>query len=252
MTDGAIRDRLVEHGEALFKAPPQPASFTGKPDADALLNDLTGNPHAFVLACVVDRQVQAPRAWAIPFHMSQRLGGFSMAALGNLTRDEVGRLMAEPEPLHRFVDRMAGFFYAALARIRDRYDGDASRIWAGRPSSAEVVYRFLAFDGVGPKIATMAANILAREFKVGMSDYYSVDISVDRHVRRVFTRLGLCPTDASEVEIVYRARALWPDFPGMMDLPCWEIGVNWCKARSKECPACYMRDICPSAARRNG
>jgi endonuclease III len=79
----------------------------------------------------------------------------------------------------------------ALGIIADKYHGDAGRIWAGTPSSADVVYRFLELPGVGVKIATMAANILARELKVPFSDYYSIDISPDRHVRRVFARLGL-------------------------------------------------------------
>ena len=36
----------------------------------------------------------------------------------------------------------------------------------------------------------MATNILARQFKIPMSDYYSVDISLDVHIQRVLKRLG--------------------------------------------------------------
>ena len=43
-----------------------------------------------------------------------------------------------------------------------------------------MVYRFLEFNGVGPKIASMAANILAREFKIPFADYFSIDISAER------------------------------------------------------------------------
>ena len=50
--------------------------------------------------------------------------------------------------------------------------------------------RRLEFRGAGPKIATMAANLLARHLKVPFSDYYSIDISVDVQVRRVLSRLG--------------------------------------------------------------
>ena len=58
---------------------------------------------------------------------------------------------------------------AALRHIRDRYDGDASRIWADGSSGAAVARRFLAFDGVGPKIANMAVNILIRDFHIGLA-----------------------------------------------------------------------------------
>jgi endonuclease III len=221
--------------------------FTRVREADALLNDLDEHPHAFVLACVMDRQVKAEKAWLIPYRISQKLCGFSMEVLGPLSRADVSRLMSEPEPLHRFVDTMSALFQSAVQRIKNQYAGNAARIWTGSPSSAEVVYRFLQFEGVGPKIGSMAANILAREFKMPFADYFSIDISADVHVRRVFSRPGLCAADATVEQVIYKAKALHPEFPGMMDLPSWEIGRNWCKARGPECDGCYMRDLCPTA-----
>jgi endonuclease III len=144
---------------------------------------------------------------------------------------------------------MSRLFHAAVQRIAEEYAGDASGIWANRPSSAEVVCRFLQFDGVGPKISTMAANILARDYKVPFSDYYSIDISADVHVRRVFGRLGLCSSDATVEQLVYKARALHPEFPGIVDLPIWEIGRLWCRPHDPACSACYMQDLCPSVPR---
>jgi endonuclease III len=247
MDEKTIRDRLVEHGQTLFRAPKQLIQFTRDPQADALLNDLTDHPHAFVLACVMDRQVKAEKAWLIPYRISEKLSVFSMERLSALSRADVNRLMAEPEPLHRFVDTIAAHFHSAVQRIRNNYAGEAARIWTGRPSSAEVVYRFLEFDGVGPKIGSMAANILAREFKIPFADYFSIDISADVPVRRVFARLGLCAADATVEQVIYKARALHPEFPGIMDLPCWEIGRNWCKPLTPKCGECYMQDWCLAA-----
>lgn len=244
MDERTIRDRLVDRGRTLFSSPKTLVPFTRIQAADALLNDLAGHPHAFILACVMDRQIKAERAWLIPYKISEQLGGFSMQMLGALSRDEVKSLMTSPESLHRFAAKMSGLFHAAVRRIISDYEGDAARIWTGSPSSAEVVYRLLEFDGVGPKIATMAANILARDFKIPLADHYSIDISADVHVRRVFGRLGLCPPDATVEQIVYKARALFPEFPGMMDLASWEIGRTWCKPRDPQCGSCYMKDVC--------
>ena len=47
-----------------------------KQEADALLNDLAHHPHAFVLACVMDRQIKAERAWAIPYRLARFSAGF--------------------------------------------------------------------------------------------------------------------------------------------------------------------------------
>ena len=246
MNETAIRNRLIAHGEDLLHAPKQLIQFSKLDSADGLLNDLTANPHAFVLACVMDRQITAERAWIIPYRISEKLGSFSMESLVRLSRKEVYTLITRFEPLHRFVDKMSGYFYAGVRRIADHYAGNAARIWEGTPSSAEVVYRFLEFDGVGPKIATMAANILTRDFKIEFADYFSIDISADRQVRRVFGRLGLSPEEVSTEQVIYKARALHPVFPGILDLPCWEIGRNWCRVQNPDCSACYMNDLCPT------
>lgn len=251
MTEKAIRDRLVEHGETLFNAPKQLVQFTMATGADTLLNDLDKYPHAFVLACVMDRQIKAERAWLIPYLISEKLGGFSMETLNHLSVADVRRLMSQPVPLHRFVEKMSGFFHSAVQIISDKYAGNAARIWSGNPSSAEVVYRFLQFEGIGPKIGSMATNILARDLKVPFTDYFSIDVSADVHVRRVFARLGLCDADPTVEQVIYKAKALHPEFPGMMDSPCWEIGRNWCRACSPICDGCYMRDLCPTAIHGN-
>jgi len=112
-------------------------------------------------------------------------------------------LMSKPERLHRF-DKMSDLFHLAVQRIANQYSGDAARIWKGIPSSAEAVYSFLEFDGVGQKLATMAANLLARTFKIPFADYFPIDISADVHVRRFFS--------------------LHPIFPGIMDSPTWAFG----------------------------
>jgi endonuclease III len=196
----------------------------------------------------MDRQVKASQAWLIPHLISQKVGGFSITKLQRLSRAEIKQLMTKPRPLHRFTAIMSENFHSAIQRIARQYNGDASRIWSRKPSSALVVYRFLEFDGIGPKIATMATNILAREFKIPLADHYSIDISADSHVRRVFGRLGLCNENPEVNQVIYKARALYPKFPGILVLPCWEIG-QWCRPGRPDCSACYMSDLCPSYGR---
>lgn len=246
MNAKAIAAELVDHGRSLFDAAKKVNHFTHDADANSLINDLAEHPHAFVLACIMDRQIKAETAWLIPYRISQMLGDFTIATLGTLSSADIQRLMTDPKPLHRFAVPMSKCFWSGVQRIIKQYGGNASRIWDGRPSSAEVIYRFLEFDGVGPKIANMATNALVREFKIPLADYYSIDVSADVHVRRVVSRLGLCAYDATVEQVTYKAKALHPEFPGLMDFPCWEIGRNWCKARSKNCAGCYMKDLCPS------
>jgi endonuclease III len=245
MNNHSVAELLVEKGKALFHSPRVSVTFTTNAEADKLLNDIENTPHAFVVACIMDRQIKAETAWSIPYLISEKLGDFKFPTLAALSLPDVENLMTIPTPLHRFPSVMSENFYRAIQTIAQDYSGLASNIWCNRPSSADVVYRFLRFKGVGQKIATMATNILARDFKIEFSDYYSIDVSVDVHIKRVFYRLGLIPAQASNEQIVYRARAISQEFPGLVDLPLWEIGRNWCKASEPNCPECYMQKVCP-------
>lgn len=153
------------------------------------------------------------------------------------------------------LDEACGDWSAAkrsmLVIIDRKYSGNASNIWAGKPPSADVVYRFLELPGFGIKIATMAPNILARTFKVPFSNHYSIDTSPDRHVRRVFARLGLTREKAPDPELIYCARSLSPEFPGLLDSPTFEIERTWCKERAPICSECFMGGVCPPRTARS-
>lgn len=245
MKSSKISTHLILRGKELFDAKPRYVRFTKLGPADRLVNSIRKYPHAFVIACLLDKQLKAERAWMAPYEISVRLGSFEIQELARLSKTKWAHIMSKPTPLHRFPSKMGCEIYLAVRHIVENYGGNAARIWSGNPSSAAVVYRFLEFEGIGPKVATMATNILARDFKVPMSDYFSIDLSVDTHVKRVLQRMGLVRPDASNEQIVYAARAINPEFPGLLDFPLWEIGREWCKARTPNCGQCYVQRHCP-------
>ena len=98
---------------------------------------------------------------------------------------------------------MGEYFYDAIELIHNKYNDDASNIWKSNPNSAQVGCRFLEFNGVGIKIATMAVNILSRDYKVPMTDMSAIDISPDRHVKRCMYRLGLIPERKEHDFLIY-------------------------------------------------
>lgn len=202
-------------------------------------------PHLFVLSCVMDKQYSSDKAWKIPTRVCRELiGDMDIEEMAKVDEDTYVKFFVE-NSLHRFSEAVARDFYAAVHRIIDVYNGNANLIWSGKPSSAEVVYRFLQFKGVGIKIATMAANLLHRDYKVEYSDYCSIDISADVHVMRVMHRLGLIDDEHNREMAIYRARAINPAYPGIIDQFCWELGKNGiCRSAMPLCDECPMRDVC--------
>ena len=198
--------------------------------------------NALVLGCIMDKQIAAPRAWAIPYKISKEFGTFDINALADVPVDEYKRMFDEGK-YHRFNNQCAEFFYEGVQKIKKDYDGDASKIWSDNPSSREVVKRFLEFKGVGPSISAMAANILARDFKVSMSDYRSIDVSPDIHVTTVMGRVFF-NVSAKKDEIVKKASEINPEFPGVIDLACSFIGIDYCRPTDSECYHCPLNKEC--------
>lgn len=222
-------------------------------DARDLVNDLERYPHAFVLACIADRQTISDIAWGLPHAIRKAASGFKVDTLLGLEQSVWASVLKSSS--HRLATQMERLLPAAIRHIRDGYGGDASRIWADGSSGAAVARRFLAFDGVGPKIANMAVNILIRDFGIRLTRPMP-DIAVDTHVLRVFERLGLLgrldhselssTKDKQALRLQLRARELSPEWPGELDWPAWLVGRTWCHAgRPPECRECYMRSVCP-------
>ena len=223
--------------------------------AHALVNDLARHPHAFVLGCIADRRVQAEIAWRLPHKIREAAGDFKFETLLRLQKSVWSSVLGSSG--HPLASEMERVLPAAIRLIGDRYNGDAARIWAPGSSGATVARRFLAFDGVGPKIANMAVNMLVRDFGIELPRPMP-DIAVDTHVLRVFERLGLLGSLAhsglrstkakQRLRLQLRARELNPDWPGELDWPAWQIGRTWCHAgRPPDCGKCCMDTVCPSS-----
>ena len=225
--------------------------FDDNDKQNKFLNDLENYPHAFVLACLMDRQVKAEMAWRIPFVIYEELETFDIHKLAKIDLSAYVDMFSGKnktgQKLHRFNDTMPSIFRDGVLGIIKKYNGNAANIWLGKPSSASVVYRFLEFRGCGVKIATMAANILARQFRIPFSDYYSIDISPDIHIQRVMKRMGFIDEKCNLDMIIYKARELYLQFPGIIDFSCWEIGRAYCKPTKPKCEECIVKSECKSA-----
>lgn len=245
-----IINYLIEKGENLRKEKIQDRKFYVNKDNPTLengVNELLRNidkyPHAIVLGCLLTRKTRAEKSMETPYMISQEIGGFEFSHLLKLSQKEIADIFDKHRFSHYYkVD--AETFYLAIQKIHKDYNDDASNLWNDCPSSATIVKRIREFKGAGQKIGSMIPNILVREFKIKLKDYHYIDISYDTHIETVFKRLGIVPTDAGMDDVVYRARELYPDYPGVFDLPCWEIGKSYCFEKNPNCEECEMREVC--------
>lgn len=78
-------DKLVKIAKERFiKLGSQDVHFSGDKECDLFLNNLNAYPHAYVLACLMDRQIKAERAWKIPFIVCEKFGTKNLNELSEI------------------------------------------------------------------------------------------------------------------------------------------------------------------------
>jgi endonuclease III len=237
-----MKNLILEKVQEYFNAKTK-IDFTGHAEADKQLEDLKHYPHAFVLACLMDRKIDAKRAWLIPYTVFTETGASDIETLSTIKEKRYMEIFNRNK-LHWFNNTMAGVFYHGIQKIKQDYKGDASLIWSNESNCATVVERFHEFRGVGPKIATKATILLIRCYKICFSDYHTLDISPVAHVMRIMERLGYVPKNANKAQIINKARELNPEFPGMIDGLFWKIGTTYCSTKNPDCKACPICEAC--------
>jgi len=202
-------------------------------------------PHIFMLGAIMDRQIPAEQAWELPRKVAICLGGKDFSLYVNQTQEYYYKIFKkgpDGKSLHRFNKTMAECFYEGVQDIKNKYDGDASKIWNDNPTAEQLIKRLEEFKGVGQKISTMTANILQRVYNISISDLSYIDISADVLVMRVFKRMGLVPLEDNKT-VIEKARQMNPEFPGILDY-VWGLGKTICKSNPL-CEECEFNEICP-------
>ncbi len=97
LTDNQKRivSKLVKRGDALFAEPYDRCSFSGIERADDFLNDLENSSHFYVLACCMQRQISAARAWTIPYYVSLEIGCCDFSAFLNPSQEDFRRIFRD-------------------------------------------------------------------------------------------------------------------------------------------------------------
>ena len=150
---------------------------------------------------------------------------------------------SEDGGLHRFYPQMAEYLKYSCMLLCKKYKGDPRRIWNNQWDAKLIEERLMEFHGMGQKKSSMTVNILATDHGIRKIDKSGIDVSVDRHVRRVFVRTGISTTRSS-TEIIEAARQLYPKYPGILDCPAFCIGQRFCFPNSANCQDCPLGKAC--------
>ena len=142
---------------------PSQLPYTGDPEADALI---ARDPVALLIGFVLDQQVPLQKAFSGPLVLQQRIGTLDPKAIAAYDPDKLDTAFRERPALHRFPGNMARRTQELCAAIAERYDGDATRIWADAGDGKTLYKRLIDLPGIGEMKAGTLVGILGRRYGV--------------------------------------------------------------------------------------
>ena len=134
--------------------------FTESDEANALI---ASDPMALLVGFQLDQQVTVQKAFAGPLALKERLGAIDADTLASADLEPVFR--ARPV-IHRYPKSMARRVQELAVHVRDRYGGDAARIWTEAKDVDSLRANLEALPGFGEMKIKSLGSVLAKHFGV--------------------------------------------------------------------------------------
>lgn len=134
--------------------------FTDSDEANVLI---ATDPMALLVGFVLDQQVTVQKAFSGPLALRERLGAIDAETLAAADLEPVFR---ERPAIHRFPGAMAQRVHELAVHVRDRYDGDAARVWTDAADAAELRANIEALPGFGEMKVKSLGSVLAHRYGV--------------------------------------------------------------------------------------
>ena len=134
--------------------------FTESDEANELL---VAEPMALLIGFVLDQQVSVQKAFSGPLVLKERLGTLDAATLAGADLEPVFR---ERPAIHRYPGNMARRVHDLAVYVRDRYDGDAARVWTDAADGDELRANVAGLPGFGEMKIKSLGSVLYHHFGV--------------------------------------------------------------------------------------
>ena len=136
---------------------PERLYFTESDDANALI---ASDPMALLVGFELDQRVTVMKAFEGPLLLKQRLGAIDAATLATADLEPV---FFEKPVIHRYPRSMAKRVRELAVHVRDRYDGDAARVWTDADGPEQLRANIAALPGFGEmKTSSLGAVLFKR------------------------------------------------------------------------------------------
>jgi uncharacterized HhH-GPD family protein len=134
--------------------------FTESDEANALI---ASDPMALLVGFALDQQVTVQQAFAGPVILRERLGAIDAATLAAADLEPVFR---QKPAIHRYPGMMARRVHDLAVHVRDKYNGDAARVWTDAADAEALHANLSSLPGFGEMKVKALGAVLAKRFGV--------------------------------------------------------------------------------------
>jgi uncharacterized HhH-GPD family protein len=139
---------------------PERLYFTESDEANQLI---ASDPMALLVGFALDQQVTVQKAFSGPLELRERLGSIDAATLASVDLEPVFR---QRPAIHRYPGSMARKVHDLAVHVRDRYDGDAARVWTDAEDGDALRANLAGLPGFGEMKVKALGSVLAKRFGV--------------------------------------------------------------------------------------
>jgi len=116
---------------------------------------------ALLIGFSLDQQVTVGQAFLGPLRLRERLGTLEPAAVAAA---DLEPLFRQKPAIHRFPAKMAERVHDLAVHVRDRYAGDAGRVWGDAADAEELRANIAALPGFGEMKLKALGAVLAKQY----------------------------------------------------------------------------------------
>ena len=139
---------------------PDRLHFTDSDEANALI---ASDPLALLIGFALDQQVSVQKAFSGPLEIRERLGTLDPGALATA---DLEPLFRQRPAIHRFPGAMAKRVQELAAVVRDRFGGDAARVWTDAADAEALRANIASLPGFGEMKIKALGAVLAKRFGI--------------------------------------------------------------------------------------
>ncbi len=138
--------------------------LSGDPVADQLLST---DPNALLIGMLLDQQVPMEKAFSGPAVIASRMGGrLDVSAIAAADTEEFVALCSQPPAIHRFPRAMAERVQALCVELVEKWDGQATNLFATAGTGAELRRLLEGLPGFGAAKAQIFLALLGKQYGI--------------------------------------------------------------------------------------